>query len=213
MMRLIVFMAIAYVGYTYFKKRNAKLLKVVTKIKEAFAETNDETVVSEKVDSSKDMANDIESSAIPDNIRKDILSNQYMMFFEHKESVSDETKKPDVAEIEDEALDEDQSHALSNVNARTVFADKNGEIHSMYDLISAPVNQADESERKYSYDSKKSKYRETYRKHQNEASDSAESLKATEIKPEVEQAKQEMEIPMQADDLFNQVKARLASRK
>lgn len=210
MMRLIVFMTIAYVGYTYFKKRNAKLPKVVTKIKEAFA---DENVVSEKVDSSRDMTNDIESSVIPDNVRKDILSNQYMMFFEHKESISDKTKKPDVAEVKDEALDEDQNHALSNVNARTVFADKNGEIYSMYDLISAPINQADESERKYSYDSKKSKFRKTYRKHQNETSDSTESPKATKTKPEVEQARQEMETPMQAEDLFNQVKARLASRK
>lgn len=214
MFKIIVLAVIGYFGFKLYKKHKAPITKFFTKVNAAFSDGSDESNESVNTKNETNVNDrDIAGNAVPDNVRRDILDKQYMVFYEAKDSVSDKKDKvsKDVPRNEESESDE----ALKHVNNHTVFADKNGEIHTMLDLISAPVNQVDSSEREYNYTEKISKpkqhtIREDYRKHYVEAAKKASTNKTVRKHRVV---KQSTTTPVQAEDLINQVKARLNRKK
>src|SRR5699024_3877454 len=145
------------------------------------------------------MAKELNQTSIPMNVRKDILKAQYLTLFQTKASPKKEAKNNTIKENSKQEINIEESN-ISKFNADTILADSNGEIHTLYDLSSAPVNQPKKSQREFSYAKKTT--REEYRK----------KAASSEKQPhKVEKKEKETTVkPVPMNDLIRQVKQRLA---
>ncbi len=130
--------------FLLFKKKGLKVLK---KIRAAFSEKSIPNELKGDVMDSSDT--DEISSSIPNNIRKDIINRQYLRMVQ--------TKQP-INTLTDHSADNDKKRFEEtdtiNLNSDSILIDTDGEIHSMYDLSSANVDQSHYSSSKYSFKEK-----------------------------------------------------------
>lgn len=94
------------------------------------------------------------NSSVPNNVRRDIINQQYLFMYQDKQLPFDDAKKDDKHSDPVEKHDshfEDEDRNIAGLNADTVLVDTNGEVHSLYDLSSAAVNQKGSSQRTYSF--------------------------------------------------------------
>jgi len=86
-----------------------------------------------------------------EEIRKDIIYNQYLFMMEERIPICDTNKKSNDTKIEAEreAITTSDSkqpgEADQKISESTLLIDKNGEGHTLYDLATAPVNQKTDS--------------------------------------------------------------------
>ena len=121
--------------FLLFQKKGLKVLK---KIRAAFSEKSiPKELKGDVMDCS---GTDEISSSIPNNIRKDIINRQYLRMVQ--------TKQP-ITILTDYSADNDRKRFEEtdtiNLNSDSILVDTDGEIHSMYDLSSANVDQSHSS--------------------------------------------------------------------
>lgn len=117
------------------------------KIRAAFSEKSISKELKGDVLDSSDI--DEISSSIPSNIRKDIINRQYLRVIQTKQSINTFT---DYSAGNDKKRFEETD--TINLNSDSILVDTDGEIHSMYDLSSANVDQSHSSSNKYSFKEK-----------------------------------------------------------
>lgn len=100
-------------------------------------------------DSNKD--SDYQESSIPVNVRKTIIEQQFMTLYD---VVTIPKKKRDVIKDNEPIILDSKNVDFDN---STTLYDQNGEGHTLYDLASAPVNQAKDSISEIKYIPKKAK--------------------------------------------------------
>lgn len=195
MFKLFCFMVVAYLVYRFDSKHKQIVKLVWKKLKLAFSEPKSASSKQDPVE----MAKELNQTSIPMNVRKDILKAQYLTLFQTKASPKKEAKNNTIKENSKQETNIEESN-ISKFNADTILADSNGEIHTLYDLSSAPVNQPKKSQREFSYAKKTT--REEYRK----------KTASSEKQPhKVEKKEKETTVkPVLMNDLIRQVKQRLA---
>ncbi len=195
MFKLFCFMVVAYLVYRFDSKHKQIVKLVWKKLKLAFSEPKSASSKQDPVE----MAKELNQTSIPMNVRKDILKAQYLTLFQTKASPKKEAKNNTIKENSKQETNIEESN-ISKFNADTILADSNGEIHTLYDLSSAPVNQPKKSQREFSYAKKTT--REEYRK----------KVASSEKQPhKVEKKEKETTVkPVPMNDLIRQVKQRLA---
>lgn len=198
MFNLFCFAVITYLVYRFDNKHKQILKLVWKKIKLAFSEPKSESESSNQ--DSIEIAKELNQTPIPMNVRKDILKAQYLTLFQTKASPKEEAKNASTEEINNQKANVEEPN-ISRFNADTVLADSNGEVHTLYDLSSAPVNQPKNSQREFSYAKKQT--REEYRQN-NSAKKQPQKVEKKEEKTTAESK------AVPTNDLINQVKQRLA---
>lgn len=195
MFKLFCFMVVAYLVYRFDSKHKQIVKLVWKKLKLAFSEPKSASSKQDPVE----MAKELNQTSIPMNVRKDILKAQYLTLVQTKASPKKEAKNNTIKENSKQEINIEESN-ISKFNADTILADSNGEIHTLYDLSSAPVNQPKKSQREFSYAKKTT--REEYRK----------KAASSEKQPhKVEKKEKETTVkPVSTNDLIRQVKQRLA---
>lgn len=207
MVVFLVWLVILFLAYKFITKHRESLLKIYFKIVAAFKDNEGNK---SKNNSEVNDTHYESGSEIPQNVRKDILNKRYLFMFEDSQSPVNDDKQRSTSKEDsksDASSKKDDDYPVRKIQANTVFADKNGEIHSLLDLASAPVNQSSESKRKISYQrTNKPSFesREAYKQHKQHI----------EKKPKQTQQKDnaKAEDSNQTVDWVSQVKARLKSR-
>lgn len=166
------------------------------------------------------------NSSVPNNVRRDIINQQYLFMYQDKQLPFDDAKKDDKHSDPVKKHDshfEDEDRNIAGLNADTVLVDTNGEVHSLYDLSSAAVNQKESSQRTYSFkhDSQpKIRQKPRYRKNvqsttpkQNKQVQAKKTKFVPKPKPQ-EKPKQKVVVetkqaPQAGHDYIDQVRARL----
>lgn len=195
MFKLFCFMVVAYLVYRFDSKHKQIVKLVWKKLKLAFSEPKSASSKQDPIETAKEL----NQTSIPMNVRKDILKAQYLTLFQTKASPKKETKNNTIKENSKQETNIEEPNILK-FNADTILADSNGEIHTLYDLSSAPVNQPKKSQRKFSYAKKTT--REEYRK---------KRVSAEKQPHKVEKKEKEATVkPAPMNDLIMQVKQRLA---
>lgn len=160
------------------------------------------------------------NSSIPSNIRRDIINQQYLFMYQDKQSPFEDNKEDEMQVDAGREVD-NEDHNVADLNVDSVLVDKNGEIHSLYDLSSATVDQKESSQRTFSFNHENSQHK-TYQRPKYEKkiqSASPNRSKQAEDRKNFTKSKAKQEAPvkfqkqsqeLQADHSYiDQVRARL----
>lgn len=135
MFNFLLVVLVVYLVYRLIKKFEPFKFSILKKVKAAFSDDDDVTNVkiTETRKDSCESSNNGPSSAIPVNVRRDILNQQYLFMYQKKVSVNGNTS---VQSNEHVVLptEENASHKVVKLGNENVLVDENGEIHRTDDL-------------------------------------------------------------------------------